>query len=64
MCIKLCENALEIIHKYLPIERGRICLNGLVDRLLSAQIAEIGTYCADLEPIMCLDSGARSLFSA
>ena len=37
--------------QYLPIERGRICLNSEVARLLSAQIGEMepisgsGAYC-------------------
>ena len=39
MLIELCHR-----NKYLLIERGRICLNSEVARLLSAQIAEIGAY--------------------
>ena len=49
--IELCENALAIVPNILPIERGRICINSEVERLLSAQIAEMepisgsGAYC-------------------
>ena len=51
MRIEMFENALAIRTKYLPIERGRICINSEVPRLLSAQIAEMepisgsGAYC-------------------
>ena len=60
----MCENALAIRTKYLPIERGRICINSEVARLLSAQIAEMepitgsGAYCVlrweCQEPIFCI----------
>ena len=49
--IELCENALTIVPNILPIERGRICINSEVARLLSAQIAAMepisgsGAYC-------------------
>ena len=49
--IELCENVLAIVPNILAIERGRICLNSEVARLLSAQIGEMetisgsGDYC-------------------
>ena len=39
--IELCENALAIVPNILPIERGSICINSEVARLLSAQIIEM-----------------------
>ena len=47
--IELCENALAIVPNILPIERGRICLNSEVARLLSAQIAEMEPISGSLE---------------
>ena len=39
--IELSENALAIVPNILPIERGSICINSEVARLLSAQIIEM-----------------------